>query len=153
MRVHPFPSRTRKLSSSTLTILGWKRPGKISRRQHKTPQTNVCGVFRYMHAIGNLHRRGGVPPPVRSAHNRNHPVGCGACRRTAKYDHNRNSIVGQVAICGRSQIAPTASLYEWSHICGDTVGACIARPLLCIRTQWGDVRIAREVMHIVGTTL
>ena len=28
-RVHPFPSRTRKLSSLLLTILGWRRPGKI----------------------------------------------------------------------------------------------------------------------------
>ena len=29
VRVHPFPSRTRQLSSLALTILGWKRPGKI----------------------------------------------------------------------------------------------------------------------------
>ena len=28
-RVHPFPSRTRKLSSILPTILGWRRPGKI----------------------------------------------------------------------------------------------------------------------------
>ena len=35
MRVHPFPFRTRKLSSSVLTILGWKRPGKIRRCRHK----------------------------------------------------------------------------------------------------------------------
>ena len=28
-RVHPFPFRTRKLSSFALKILGWKRPGKI----------------------------------------------------------------------------------------------------------------------------
>ena len=35
MRVHPFPSRTRKLSSLVPTILGWKRPGTIGRRQHK----------------------------------------------------------------------------------------------------------------------
>ena len=34
MRVHPFPFRTRKLSSSVPKILGWKRPGKIGRRQH-----------------------------------------------------------------------------------------------------------------------
>ena len=37
MRVHPFPSRTRQLSSSVLTILGWKRPGKIRRCRHNTP--------------------------------------------------------------------------------------------------------------------
>ena len=29
VRVHPFPSRTRKLSSLLPTILGWRRPGKI----------------------------------------------------------------------------------------------------------------------------
>ena len=29
VRVHPFPSRTRKLSSPAPTILGWRRPGKI----------------------------------------------------------------------------------------------------------------------------
>ena len=34
-RVHPFPFRTRKLSSSVPKILGWKRPGKIGRCQHK----------------------------------------------------------------------------------------------------------------------
>ena len=35
VRVHPFPSRTRQLSSLALKILGWKRPGKIRRRRHK----------------------------------------------------------------------------------------------------------------------
>ena len=34
--VHPFPSRTRQLSPLALTILGWKRPGKICRRRHFT---------------------------------------------------------------------------------------------------------------------
>ena len=34
MRVHPFPSRTRKLSSSASKILGGKLPGKIERCQH-----------------------------------------------------------------------------------------------------------------------
>ena len=34
MRVHPFPFRTRKLSSQVLTILSWRRLGKISLRQH-----------------------------------------------------------------------------------------------------------------------
>ena len=28
-RVHPFPFRTRQLSPFLLTILGWRRPGKI----------------------------------------------------------------------------------------------------------------------------
>ena len=34
MRVHPFPSRTRKLSSFVLKILGGWLPGKISRCRH-----------------------------------------------------------------------------------------------------------------------
>ena len=29
VRVHPFPFRTRQLSSLLPTILGWRRPGKI----------------------------------------------------------------------------------------------------------------------------
>ena len=33
-RTHPFPSRTRKLSFSVPTILGWRRPGKIGLRQN-----------------------------------------------------------------------------------------------------------------------
>ena len=35
LRVHPFPCRTRKLSSMVPKILGWWRPGKIGRCQHK----------------------------------------------------------------------------------------------------------------------
>ena len=35
MRVHPFPSRTRQLSSSVPTILGGQPPGKIGRCRHK----------------------------------------------------------------------------------------------------------------------
>ena len=34
VRIHPFPSRTRKLSSSVPTILGPQGPGKIGRRRH-----------------------------------------------------------------------------------------------------------------------
>ena len=34
-RVHPFPSRTRKLSSLLPTILGWRRPGKIGNANTK----------------------------------------------------------------------------------------------------------------------
>ena len=42
--VHPFPSRTRQLSPLALKILGWKRPGKISRRRHKAASgfTGCC---------------------------------------------------------------------------------------------------------------
>ena len=34
MRIHPFPFRTRKLSSSVPKILGRRRPGKIGRCRH-----------------------------------------------------------------------------------------------------------------------
>ena len=34
-RVHPFPFRTRKLSSAVAKILGGKPPGKIAQCQHK----------------------------------------------------------------------------------------------------------------------
>ena len=36
MRSHLFPCRTQKLSSSSLKILGWQRPGNIGRRRHNT---------------------------------------------------------------------------------------------------------------------
>ncbi len=39
-RVHPFPSRTRKLSSLLLTILGWRRPGKIG--SANTKNHDIC---------------------------------------------------------------------------------------------------------------
>ena len=35
VRVHPFPFRTRQLSSLVPKILGWRRPGKIGKRQHR----------------------------------------------------------------------------------------------------------------------
>ena len=37
-RVHPFPSRTRKLSSLLPTILGWRRPGKIGSANTTAPR-------------------------------------------------------------------------------------------------------------------
>ena len=49
MRVHPFPSRTRQLSSSVLTILGWKRPGKIRRCRHKKlSRRKICGFVIFL---------------------------------------------------------------------------------------------------------
>ena len=39
VRVHPFPFRTRKLSSPVPTILAWRRAGKIGQRQHNEPET------------------------------------------------------------------------------------------------------------------
>ena len=44
--VHPFPSRTRQLSPLVPTILGWKRPGTIGRRQHKRKRSSTLdGLF------------------------------------------------------------------------------------------------------------
>ena len=37
VRVHPFPSRTRQLSSLAPKILGWRRPGKIGSADTKGP--------------------------------------------------------------------------------------------------------------------
>ena len=45
VRVHPFPSRTRQLSSLALKILGWKRPGKIRRCRHKEKQWMFVHCF------------------------------------------------------------------------------------------------------------
>ena len=75
VRVHPFPSRTRQLSSLVPTILGWKRPGKIGRCQHKQKDTALrrvffvcsgfCLFYRFLQTAnlitelnrGNMHRR------------------------------------------------------------------------------------------------
>ena len=46
-RVHPFPSRTRKLSSLLLTILGWRRPGKISSANMKNTARKSGVLFVY----------------------------------------------------------------------------------------------------------
>ena len=43
VRVHPFPFRTRKLSSPVPTILAWRRAGKIGQRQHNEPETKPSG--------------------------------------------------------------------------------------------------------------
>ena len=45
-RVHPFPSRTRKLSSLLLTILGWRRPGKIGSANTKPLRRKSRGFCR-----------------------------------------------------------------------------------------------------------
>ena len=45
VRVHPFPFRTRQLSSLVLTILAWRRAGKISQRQHKAKQISLLRFF------------------------------------------------------------------------------------------------------------
>mgnify|MGYP007126680530 CR=1 FL=1 len=49
VRVHPFPFRTRKLSSPVPTILVWRRTGKIGQCQHRRPQSFDCGLLLYLH--------------------------------------------------------------------------------------------------------
>ena len=46
LRVHPFPSRTRKLSSVLPTILGWRRPGKIG-NANTARQSEDCRAFLF----------------------------------------------------------------------------------------------------------
>ena len=46
-RVHPFPSRTRKLSSAVATILGWRRPGKIVHSRHVQGKLNKFPLISY----------------------------------------------------------------------------------------------------------
>ena len=49
MRPHPFPSRTRKLSSPVPKILGGKLPGKIGLCQQKLPLSFVLrGIFVFV---------------------------------------------------------------------------------------------------------
>ena len=45
-RTHPYPYRTRKLSSVALMILGWWRPGKVGRcRGREKPVEEIQQVF------------------------------------------------------------------------------------------------------------
>ena len=57
VRVHPFPSRTRQLSSLALKILGWKRPGKIRRCRHKRKAVDICPLLFSLlfHLLFNTH--------------------------------------------------------------------------------------------------
>ena len=48
MRVHPFPFRTRKLSSFTPKILVWRRIGKIGNANMKKRQSKRLSLFVYL---------------------------------------------------------------------------------------------------------
>ena len=53
LRVHPFPYRTRKLSSMVPKILDWWRSGKIGRCQHlKQPPNRVVVFLQFYLIIG-----------------------------------------------------------------------------------------------------
>ena len=45
VRVHPFPSRTRQLSSLAPKILGWRRPGKIGSADTKKRTVERLSAF------------------------------------------------------------------------------------------------------------
>ena len=55
LRVHPFPYRTRKLSSVVPKILGWRRPGKIGRCQHQSVHPIGWAFFRNISYITYKH--------------------------------------------------------------------------------------------------
>ena len=48
VRVHPFPSRTRQLSSLAPKILGWRRPGKIGSADIKGPVLTGPDPFTFL---------------------------------------------------------------------------------------------------------
>ena len=56
--VHPFPSRTRKLSPFVPKILGWRRPGKIGVRQHSRRFPLGDRLFALSASFKTLRREG-----------------------------------------------------------------------------------------------
>ena len=81
VRVHPFPSRTRQLSSLVSTILGWKRPGTIDRCQHRKDLLHdVRRVFRFV--CGCLRRKMAEIRYRYGAEMENGPLPDGIVRRT-----------------------------------------------------------------------
>ena len=55
-RVHLFPSRTQKLSSLALTILGGRLPGKISNANTEESSESLA-LFLYLFQSGGLIQR------------------------------------------------------------------------------------------------
>ena len=51
-RVHPFPFRTRKLSSAVPKILAWRRAGKIGQCRHTTAKPNTCFAVSHIYIQG-----------------------------------------------------------------------------------------------------
>ena len=62
-RVHPFPFRTRKLSSVMLKILDWRRSGKIGRCRHYLNRA-YSSVFSFCSILAgwNREKRGRAAP-------------------------------------------------------------------------------------------
>ena len=78
-RVHPFPSRTRKLSSLLLTILGWRRPGKIGSANTKPlrrKSRGFCHIMENRVSFGEARGSSGESQGVTESSGclRHHPV-------------------------------------------------------------------------------
>ena len=57
-RVHPFPFRTRKLSSAVAKILVWRRAGKIAHCRHKSlPFGTAKGLWFCRNPFKNITRK------------------------------------------------------------------------------------------------
>ena len=66
-RVHPFPFRTRKLSSAVAKILVWGRTGKIAHCQHKKQPLRVDGgLWFFRNPFNNFTRKSVIIPLLRS---------------------------------------------------------------------------------------
>ena len=110
VRVHLFPSRTQQLSSLVPTILGWKRPGKIGRRQHKkNPLTSVRGFSFYLdiyvscqYSVGQLNplavlRENGRTAPFSSCGNETYdrhklPAAASGTGKIGRRQHKQNTL-------------------------------------------------------------
>ena len=110
VRVHPFPSRTRKLSSLAPKILGPQGPGKIGRCQHKSTQSFDCVLFIF---CTNLNQH-----PERSEHavckTGLHPYSRGA-RKNLRAHPRYSSIFSTAAPTPRSLYLAPRALAGVSH--------------------------------------
>ena len=79
-RIHPFPSRTRKLSSLTSMILGGRPPGKVdSCRNQESEAIRILGLYSSLAQLAEhaaVNRVVAGSSPARGAKQRKHPNGC-----------------------------------------------------------------------------
>ena len=87
VRVHPFPFRTRKLSSPVPTILVWRRTGKIGQCQHRRPQSFGCGLLLYLHRFPRRCDTMALPSDFRHGR-RNMQIRCNLLRAADSYRQN-----------------------------------------------------------------
>ncbi len=124
VRVHPFPSRTRQLSSLALTILGWQRPGKIGRRQQEQSTGSFrSGAFTFIKAAASPH----LLPTDEGGNGDQSPFTVPEIRfsrfRSAKFDRgtrrHRLRFCCFRAMCTKSNAAPLLLLSPKSRLFGD----------------------------------